>query len=46
MLIEGGGSSFGMGVGVGDEIYVSVILPTEDFAEHSIIRGRDDEFCS
>jgi hypothetical protein len=46
VLIEGGGNLFDMKIEIGDEIYVSVILPTVDFAEHSIIRGRDDEFCS
>lgn len=44
--IEGEGHSFDMKIEIGDEIYVSVILPAVDFAEHCVARSRvNDEFC-
>jgi hypothetical protein len=43
--IEVGGHSFDMRIEIEDEIYVSLILLAVDFAEHSVTRGRDDEFC-
>jgi dipeptidyl aminopeptidase/acylaminoacyl peptidase len=41
--IEGEGHSFYMKIEVGDEIYVSVILPAVDFAEHCVTRSRDND---
>ena len=44
--IEGEGHSFDMKIEIGDEIYVSVVLPAVDFAEHYVARSRDNgEFC-